>query len=168
VSWFWRNCKTVSDALLDGGRDGRFEAAAVAIGAFFGVKPHEVAFFTVNAGQRSIVFRWPGTLSAAATIPLKAFNSLVAKTANERRSSLDNAFASTRHLEIIEHLLTERTERIPVQKIMSVPIVSRDAVIGVIQVTRKGATREEAGSDFTPADLADLERLASEIAGAPL
>ncbi len=142
--------------------DARLELAAREIGGFFGVQPHEVAFFTVDARQSKILFRWPQSLAAAAAhIPLKGVNSLVAKTANERCTTIDNAFAASRHLFMFEHLLAEKEERVPMQKVMSVPVVTGDAVRGVIQLARKGATPEEAGADFTPADLAALERIAA-------
>ncbi len=144
----------------------RLELAAREIGEFFGVQPHEVAFFTVDARQNTILFRWPQSLAAAAHIPLRAVNSLVAKTANKRRSTIDNAFAASRHLFMFEHLLADKEERVPMQKVMSVPVVTGDAVQGVIQVTRKGATPEEAGADFTPGDLAALEWIAAIAAEA--
>lgn len=140
-------------------------AVAEEIAALFGVESHEVAFFAVNAEKRSIAFRWPQTLSSGATIPLKAFDSLVARTANERHSFLDNDFSSTRHLKVLEHLLTEKADRIPVQKIMSVPVLSGESACGVVQVSRKGATRDVAGPDFTPEQLRDLETIAAALTG---
>lgn len=139
------------------------ELAAREIGGFFGVQPHEVAFFTVDARQSRILFRWPHNLSTG-HIPLRAVNSLVAKTANERCSTIDNAFATSRHLFMFEHLLAEKEERVPMQKVMSVPVVAGDEVRGVIQLTRKGATPAEAGADFTPADLTALEQIAAVAA----
>jgi GAF domain-containing protein len=141
----------------------RLETAAREIGAFFGVEPHEVAFFTVDERHHRIVFRWPPSLASTGHIPLKGVNSLVAKTAVERRSFIDNTFAASRHLYILEHFLADKKERIAVQKVMSVPIVAGEATAGVVQLARKGGTPEEAGADFTGSDLDNLELIATVL-----
>jgi GAF domain-containing protein len=143
----------------------RLEIAAREIGSLFGVESHEVGLFRVDTARNQIYFRWPPSMTAASRIPLKAFNSLVAKTATERRSFIDNEFAATRHLYMLEHLLVDKTERIAVQKVMSVPIVAGENVLGVIQVVRKGSTPQEAGADFTRAELDDLEKVAGTLGG---
>ena len=52
-----------------------------------------------------------------------------------------------------------------IQKLMSAPIVAKNgAVVGVIQISRKGATPHAAGPDFRHEDLQRLELAASDIA----
>ncbi len=140
---------------------GRLRIVAEEVAAYFGVRPHEVGLFSVDAKKHEITFRWPVSMATVGHIPLKAVNSLVAKTANEKVASLDNAFARTRHLFMFEHMLADKSERITAQKVMSAPILAEGAVTGVIQVVRKGATPVEAGDDFTEQNLADLERIAA-------
>jgi hypothetical protein len=54
-------------------------------------------------------------------------------------------------------------EQMPIQKIMSVPVAaSGGAVMGVVQVSRKGLDASLAGADFTSGDLKQLEQ-ATEI-----
>ena len=56
----------------------------------------------------------------------------------------------------------------PIQKIMSVPVVGSDGrVAGVVQVSRKGMDATLAGADFTSDDLKLLERAAQILAGLP-
>lgn len=141
----------------------RLKAAAEEIARFFQVRSHEVGLFNVDAGKHAITFRWPLSMAKTGHIPLNAVNSLVAKTANEKVPTLDNSFAGSRHLFMFEHMLAEKSERIAVQKMMSVPVMTGDAAIGVIQVGRKAASREEAGEDFSQDNLADLERIAITI-----
>jgi hypothetical protein len=42
---------------------------------------------------------------------------------------------------------------------MSVPIVQGDRVIGVAQISRKGNSPADSGSDFTSKDLSELQGL---------
>ena len=137
--------------------------AAEEISSYFDVEPHEIGFFSVDYPQHQIHFRWPPIMSHANRIPLKAFNSLVARTANDCQSFIDNMFAVTRHLFMFEHLLVDKAERIPVQKVMSVPILGEKLAMGVIQVVRKGASPDEAGADFNEATVADLEQIAGVL-----
>lgn len=141
--------------------DDRLRVAAEEIASFFGVRSHEIGLFSVDHPKHSITFRWPASMAKVGHIPLNAVNSLVAKTANERHSFLDNNFAHTRHLFMFEHMLADKSERITAQKMMSVPIVTEGTVTGVIQIVRKGASTAEAGDDFTKQNLADLERVAA-------
>lgn len=142
----------------------RLRVVAEEVAAFFGVRPHEIGLFSVDAKRHEITFRWPLSMAKVGHIPLNAVNSLVAKTANDRTATLDNSFARTRHLFMFEHMLADKTERITAQKVMSVPIIIDDTVSGVIQVVRKGASPVEAGDDFTQQNLVDLERVAKILA----
>jgi hypothetical protein len=142
----------------------RLRVVAEETASFFAVRPHEIGLFSVDARKHEITFRWPLSMAKVGHIPLNAVNSLVAKTANERIATLDNNFVKTRHLFMFEHMLADKTERITAQKVMSAPIVTDGVVTGVIQVVRKGATPEESGDDFTPQNLADLERVAAILA----
>jgi GAF domain-containing protein len=56
----------------------------------------------------------------------------------------------------------------PIQKLMSVPIFGGDkAVLGVVQVSRKGKDAATAGPDFSHDDLHQLEDAAALIARLP-
>jgi hypothetical protein len=141
-------------------------AAAGEISGFFGAEPHEVGLFQIDFSGRFAIFRWPPQrLNSLITIPIKSFaSSLVSATARDRRATVDNAFAGTRHLFIYEQALAEKEQRITVQKIMSAPVVAGDQLAWIIQVTRKGLTAEEAGPDFTATDLEHLERISATFA----
>lgn len=142
----------------------RLKVIAADVASFYGLRTHEVGLFAVNRKQYEISFLLPEGMASKGHIPLNAVNSLVARTANEQLPSLNNAFASTRHLFMFEHMLAEKTSRISVQKIMSVPIVSGGVAVGVIQVGKKGASPVEAGEDFSERQLADLVRIAAVLA----
>ncbi len=150
------------------GQAERLRVVADEVAAFFGVRAHEIGLFRVDVRNHAITFQWPLSMAKAGHIPLNAINSLVAKTANEKLSTLDNYFAMSRHLFIFEHMLAEKSERIPVQKIMSVPILSEGSAVGVIQVSRKALSLPEAGEDFTGTNLAELEKIAGVLGGLQL
>lgn len=141
-------------------------AAAGEIAGFFGTEPHEIGLFQIDSSGRLAIFRWPPQrLDTLIAIPIKSFaSSLVSATARDRRATVDNAFADTRHLFIYEQAMAEKEQRIPVQKIMSAPVVAGDQLSWIIQVTRKGLIAEEAGPDFTATDLDHLERISAAFA----
>ena len=60
---------------------------------------------------------------------------------------------------------SEGPEQMPIQKIMSVPVVQPDGkVLGVVQVSRKGPDKSLAGEDFTREDLKQLVQAAQVLA----
>jgi hypothetical protein len=142
----------------------RYELIAARVGEYFGVTMDEVALFSYDHDREVLVFIWPKSLKTVGSIPLIAHKCLVSKTAVEKRAVLDNSFATSPHLYMFEHFLSDRAKRIPIQKIMSVPIMDATGLKGVIQVARKGADRQGAGADFTAGNLQDLGGFASLIA----
>jgi hypothetical protein len=52
-----------------------------------------------------------------------------------------------------------RDRPMPIQKMVTAPLLLRGQPIGVAEISRKGETARDAGPDFTPADL----RRAQEI-----
>jgi len=58
-------------------------------------------------------------------------------------------------------------EQMPIQKIMSVPVVGSGNIMGVVQISRKGLDASLAGADFTGEDLKQLEQAAEILARMP-
>jgi GAF domain-containing protein len=58
-------------------------------------------------------------------------------------------------------------EQMPIQKIMSVPVVHDGNVMGVVQISRKGLDASLSGADFTGDDLKQLEKAADILARMP-
>lgn len=142
----------------------KIEVIAGLLGAVFGVSGDEVAVFSLDKSRDVLVFIWPRSLKSIGSIPMNAHRCLVTKTAADRKGGLDNSFASTPHLYMFEHFLSNKESRIPIQKIMSVPVMSGDQLKGVVQIARKGSDRDSAGEDFTTADLSFLSAAAELIA----
>ncbi len=142
----------------------RLAVAAGEVAGFFGVTAEDIAIFSCDSARQALILRWPASLRSVGSIPMNAANCLVARTVREGEAFCDNAFTSTPHLYLFEHFLSPKEERIPIQKIISAPVVLDNELCGALQVARKGVNRDAAGNDFSDADLAHLLRLATTLA----
>ena len=57
-----------------------------------------------------------------------------------------------------------RDRAVPIQKMITVPILLGDEAIGVAQISRKGETPAEAGPDFTGGDVRKAQDIFQAIA----
>jgi len=121
-----------------------------------GVKPDEVAILAVIEKGKFLRFILPEKLQAVGTIPLTSTGALAARTVREKRGEVVNNFTAARHASVFEGVPLGRRHSEFIHKIMSAPIIFEGQVIGVVQISRKGRTPDEAGSDFTPKDLREL------------
>ena len=143
--------------------------ACAELARLFQVRPHEVALLRLDKGV--LKFLYPPGLSAAGLIPLSS-PAVAARTATTKTSLVSNTFAKVRHMAVFEAVKpqekkgeSEASEPVPIQKIMSAPIVDEEGdVLGVIQISRKGLAPTSAGPDFTIDDLHRLERAAVMVA----
>ena len=135
------------------------------------VRRSEVALFRLEKGSLRFVF--PPELRSAGILPLSG-SAVAARTAATRTPLLSNTFMRVKHVSLFEavRLGTEEEdqslERMPIQKIMSVPVVqSGGEVLGVVQISRKGLDASGSGVDFTGEDLKQLEQAAEIVARMP-
>jgi hypothetical protein len=125
----------------------------------FRVAEDEVAIMEIARSGRTLRFVVPEKLRHVGSIPLSSNSALAARTARERRSDIINNFSASRHASVFEGVHLGGREAEAIHKIMSVPILRGTAVIGVAQICRKGASMTDAGPDFTPKDLTELNGL---------
>ncbi len=136
----------------------------------FRVQYTEVALLRLEAGMLRFLF--PEHLRTTGAIPISS-KAVAAHTALSKKGEIFNNFAKVKHASIFETIRaeangTEAAVPVPIQKLMSVPIIDRDAkVIGVIQISRKGADPRFA-PDFSREDLHDLELAAGVLASSPV
>jgi transcriptional regulator with GAF, ATPase, and Fis domain len=131
----------------------------------FAVHSHEVAILVTMPDQRFLRFVVPENLQIVGRIPLTSTGAVAARTVREKRAELINHFAVVPHSSVFEAVpIGEDARGVPIQKIMSVPIMLDKKVIGVIQISRKGATAAEAGPDFVPQQLRELKAIADTLA----
>ncbi len=140
------------------------EGVALEISKLFKVRSDEVAVLQLAPGGKALKFILPEKLQAVGSIPLTSTTALAARTARERRTDIINNFGSSRHASVFEGVSLGRGTGESIQKIMSVPILRGDRVIGVAQVSRKAETAGAAGADFTSKDLSELQGLNAALA----
>lgn len=131
-------------------------AIAEKIAKHVGVRTDEVAILGVSNRWRHLHFLVPVALKNVGFIPLSSNSALAARTARENKAEINNAFAAVRHATVFEGVKAATTSGESIQKIISAPIESGGKVIGVMQVSRKGANAVEAGADFTNEDLSKV------------
>jgi hypothetical protein len=79
------------------------------------------------------------------------------KTIRDKRGEIVNNFSTYRHPTVFEAVdLSAEEKAVPIQKIISSPMIVDEKVVGVIQVSRKARVGDPVGPDFTPAELAEL------------
>jgi len=166
--------QTVPSAGGDIGRFSRLGAqnpspdrVCAELAKLFQVKADEIGLLKLENGLLKFLF--PPGLKTAGLIPLNG-TAVAARTASTKSSLLSNTFSKVKHVRIFEDVKPgiasgENPERMPIQKLMSVPVLHvSGAVLGVVQVSRKGFEASSAGPDFTGDDLKLLEQSAKVIA----
>ncbi len=145
---------------------------AVELARFFNVQQDEIGILRLE--KESLLFVHPAQLHNVGRIPLNNSSALAVRTANSKRPEIVNNFARTRHASFFEMVDVGAKGKDPskkpskdeqiIQKIMSVPVISLNNVLGVIQVCRKGPNAPASGPDFAPADLQKLVTIATALA----
>lgn len=140
-----------------------FASVAERIAKNAAVRPDEVAILGVSTRWRHLYFIVPDALKNVGFVPLSSKSALAARTTRENRAEIINDFANVKHASVFEgvKIATEGAEVI--QKIISAPILADDRVVGVIQISRKGASSKSAGPDFTSDDLARVLALCKPL-----
>jgi len=138
-------------------------AIAGKIAKIIGVRDEEVAVLAVSKRWKHLHFLVPEALKSVGFIPLSSNSALAAKTARESRPEIDNNFSAARHALVFENIKLTSESLDPIQKIISAPILFDSRVVGVIQVSRKGATAAAAGADFTAEHLGNLLALCKPL-----
>jgi signal transduction protein with GAF and PtsI domain len=121
-----------------------------------GVRNDEVAILAVSTRWRHLHFLVPEALKKVGFIPLSSNSALAARTARDSRPEIENNFSNARHATIFESVKVTGEAAEAIQKMISAPILLDGKVIGVIQVSRKGANPASAGLDFTADDLGKI------------
>src|SRR6266850_1623528 len=121
-----------------------------------GVRNDEVAILALSTRWRHLHFLVPEALKKVGFIPLSSNSALAARTARDSRPEIENNFAAARHATVFEGVKLTGEAAEVIHKMISAPILLDGKVIGVIQITRKGATAAGSGPDFTADDLGKI------------
>jgi GAF domain len=135
------------------------------------VRRSEVALLRLEKGSLRFVF--PPELRSAGVLPLSG-SAVAARTAATKTPLLSNSFMRVKHVSLFEAVKIKMEdeqdrslEQMPIQKIMSVPVMHSGNVMGVVQISRKGLDASLSGVDFTGEDMKQLEKAAEIIARMP-
>ena len=131
----------------------------------FRVREHEVAVYSLR--QSMLRFILPAELRRAGAIPVNS-GSIVARTASSMKAECLNSFATVRHSSVFETIKVGGNDMDPasliIQRMMTSPILDdANNLVGVIQISRKGASLPSSGPEFTTEDLRQLEKAARII-----
>lgn len=145
--------------------DERTEKAVTFLSQHLQVAENEVALFLLDDRKTVLHFLWPVRFRQVGFIPYSSVDSLAARTAREGRVFLNNTFASIHHAAFFEKIrlqdgISDRPK--PIQKIISVPMVVKSDIRGVIQISRKGDEGDNL-ADFDEAAATGLVEYAAVI-----
>ena len=146
------------------------DRACLKLAQILRVRRSEVALLRLEKGSLKFIF--PPELRSAGVLPLSG-SAVAARTASTRAPLLSNSFMRVKHVSLFEAVKLgaeeedKNLEQMPIQKIMSVPIVNSENVVGVAQISRKGLDPSISGADFTAEDLRQLEEAAKILARMP-
>ena len=138
-------------------------SVAEKIAKHLGVRTEEVAILAISTRWRHLYFLVPEALKKVGFVPLSSNSALAARTARESRPEIENNFAAATHATVFEGVKITGKASEAIQKMISAPILRDGTVIGVIQITRKGATAAGAGPDFTADDLGKILALCKPL-----
>ena len=159
------NLEAIEEVLL--GNNCTLDRLCAELAKLFNVRCTEVGVLRLEG--ELLRFLYPAELHSAGSIPISG-SAVAARTAAAKRAELFNNFANVPHRSVFERIRLKDPElknadHPRIQKLMSAPILGeQDEVLGVVQVSRKGASPGEAGPDFTDLELQELERTARRVA----
>ena len=151
-----KELERLAEALdVEGGAPVEIPLGAVAekIAKNLGVQTDEVAILGVSTRWRHLHFLVPQALKNVGFIPMSSTSALAARTARESRPEINNNFSAVRHATVFEGVKAATTTGESIQKLISAPILCEGKVVGVMQISRKGARSMDVGRDFTAEDL---------------
>jgi hypothetical protein len=129
----------------------------------FACKQDEVAILLVSSDGRHLRFAAPRRFAELGSIPLTKRDSIAVGVLTRRSGEVINNVPMVKHVSFFESIKL-RDKPVPIQKMVSVPILLRGQALGVAEVSRKGDTAKEAGPDFTPADLRRAQEIFDGVA----
>ena len=122
----------------------------------FGTKSDEVAILVLTSDAKHLRFAAPRKFSDLGTIPVTKRDSIAVNILGKKVGEAMNNVPMVKHVAFFESVKL-RDRPVPIQKMITVPILDGAEPIGVAQISRKGETPAEAGPDFTATDVRRAE-----------
>ncbi len=130
----------------------------------FSCKLDEVAILLLASDERSLRFVAPRRFVDLGTIPLSKRDSIAVGVFGRKVGEFSNTVPMVKHVSFFESVKL-RDRVVPIQKMVTVPILFGSRALGVAQISRKGDTPAEAGHDFGPSDVRKAQEIFEATAG---
>ena len=131
--------------------------------ATFGAKSDEVEILIVTTDARHLRFVAPRKFSDLGTIPVTKRDSIAVNILAKKAGEAVNNVPMVKHVAFFESVKL-REKMVPIQKMITVPIMLDGEAVGVAQLSRKGESPAEAGPDFSQADMKRLQDVFEAVA----
>jgi len=139
------------------------ERVVKAVGTAFGAKSDEVAILILTTDDRHLRFLAPRKFAELGTIPVTKRDSIAVNILGKKSGEAMNNVPMVKHVAFFESVKL-RDRAVPIQKMITVPILHQGQAIGVAQISRKGESPAEAGPDFTAADVMKAQDIFQAVA----
>lgn len=110
-----------------------------------------IAILMLVPAEEMLTFAFPRHLAQGNSVPVDE-ESFAGRVMLRGQVLVENRVPHEPHKEFFERIPDERGTVRSIQKMVAAPLVFEDRAIGVVEVSRTGATPAEAGPDFTPRD----------------
>lgn len=139
------------------------ERVVKAVTSAFSCKSDEVAILVLTTDGKHLRFIAPRKFTDLGTIPVTKRDSIAVTVLGKKSGEVMNNVPLVKHVSFFESVKL-RDRVVPIQKMITVPILFRGQALGVAQISRKGETPGEAGPDFTPADVRRAQEIFEGVA----
>jgi hypothetical protein len=129
----------------------------------FSCKQDEVAILLLSTDGRHLRFAAPRKFADLGSIPVTKRDSIAVNSLTRRAGEVINNVPMVKHVSFFESIKL-RDRPVPIQKMVTAPILIGGKAIGVAQVSRKGESPRDAGADFTVADLRHAQEIFDGVA----
>ena len=129
----------------------------------FSCKQEEVAVLLLSSDGRHLRFVAPRRFAELGSIPTSKRDSIAVGVLSKRSGDVINNVPMVKHVSFFESIKL-KDKPIPIQKMVTTPLLVKGQPVGVVEISRKGETSRDAGPDFTPADLRHVQEVFEGIA----
>ena len=133
------------------------------LAAMFGAKNDEVAILFLTTDEKHLRFVAPRKFADLGTIPITKRDSIAVTIFARKTGEALNNVPMVKHVAFFESVKL-RDRPVPIQKMITVPILHDGDAVGVAQVSRKGETAAEAGPDFSSTDVRRAQEVFEVVA----
>jgi hypothetical protein len=139
------------------------ERVVTVVGSLFGAKSDEVAILIRTTDGKHLRFAAPRKFADLGTIPVTKRDSIAVNVLGRKTGEAMNNVPLVKHVAFFESVKL-REKMVPIQKMITVPILLAGEAVGVAQVSRKGETPSEAGPDFSQSDVKRAQEIFEAVA----